>query len=582
MDRFPSHPCENTSIVHHDVVGVIGSESSISTVHSANLLTAFQVPQLSYLATSPLLSSTKYGFFLRTVPSDEVQARLMSSLIQYYNWTYVSVLYAEGEYGEEGVRVLKQEADQRDICFSEVRELRRDFTQEDYNALVYRLLLDNNVSVIVVWATQHEGEMLMEASRRMMVEGRLTWLASDAWARSMKELSPNPKEALGLISANLYSNNVDRFDDYFQSVSASSEGLNPWMDSFWIKHFDCTTEEVTQRKTCDKDLRFSDHQDYYPDGIVGLVFDTVYAYAYALDSLLTGVCKMTSGNALFWCINNNIREAMCELEFMGETGEMVKFNEEGNRDISYDILNVQKDNGDGYVMKLLARYNSTMSELVVVPDAEMTWSQGKQPESACSHQCGVGEEQVIQQKKCCWVCVDCLVNQYTMLWYGNERCFTCPVGTWPDEETRTECLNIEPSYLTWSDPIGVIILVLASLGLLCCLIIIVIYLYNFQHSLIKACSRELSSLLMLGIILCYCFTYTFLLEPTDGVCLLNEFGAAISYTLTYSPLAVRTVRIYVIFSTSQKMQKVPRYMSSHWQVIISASITLIHVSAKPS
>lgn len=93
------------------VVGVIGPTFSYEAVHVAKLLEVFEIPLISYFASSPKLSDkSKYLYFSRTIPSDTFQTKAIVDLLKYFNWTYVSVLYSGESYGLTGFEALKQEA----------------------------------------------------------------------------------------------------------------------------------------------------------------------------------------------------------------------------------------------------------------------------------------------------------------------------------------------------------------------------------------------------------------------------------------------------------------------------------------
>ena len=66
-----------------DIVGVVGPMSSDVAVQVANLLGMFQIPQISYAATSPALSNAdRFPYFLRTVPSDLQQAYALVDILE--------------------------------------------------------------------------------------------------------------------------------------------------------------------------------------------------------------------------------------------------------------------------------------------------------------------------------------------------------------------------------------------------------------------------------------------------------------------------------------------------------------------
>lgn len=85
----------------------------------ANLLRLFQIPQISYASTSAKLSDkTRYDYFARTVPPDFYQAKAMAEILRFFNWTYVSTVASEGDYGETGIEAFEQEARMRNICIA--------------------------------------------------------------------------------------------------------------------------------------------------------------------------------------------------------------------------------------------------------------------------------------------------------------------------------------------------------------------------------------------------------------------------------------------------------------------------------
>ena len=56
--------------------------------------------QVSFFSTSPELSNReRFKFFSRTIPSDQYQTRVMVKIIERLNWTYISIIYEESNYG---------------------------------------------------------------------------------------------------------------------------------------------------------------------------------------------------------------------------------------------------------------------------------------------------------------------------------------------------------------------------------------------------------------------------------------------------------------------------------------------------
>lgn len=81
---------------------MLGAASSVTSIQVANLLRLFKIPQVSFFSTSPELSNKdRFEYFLRTVPSDTNQVKAMVEIVKLFNWTYVSVIYEESNYGDK-------------------------------------------------------------------------------------------------------------------------------------------------------------------------------------------------------------------------------------------------------------------------------------------------------------------------------------------------------------------------------------------------------------------------------------------------------------------------------------------------
>ena len=91
--------CTRGSKKTKNIVGIIGPGSSAVTIQVQNLLQLFNIPQIGYSATSRELSRKDfYKYFLRVVPSDEFQSKLMVDVLLKLNWSYVITVNSEGEY----------------------------------------------------------------------------------------------------------------------------------------------------------------------------------------------------------------------------------------------------------------------------------------------------------------------------------------------------------------------------------------------------------------------------------------------------------------------------------------------------
>ena len=577
-------PRGNYSLPMYNVVGVLGSEGSISTTQMANLFSSLQLPQISYLSTSSQLANRyRYGHFLRTVSSNVEQAMVMVNLLDHFNWTYVSIIYASGDYGGDAYKqfltLRSRNLGKGTVCFAGEYEITRDFKLGDYNNVVYSILLENKAKAVVVFTPIREALQVLAAAKRMQVGGRLTWIASDAWARNINDLEGYEDVMYGALSINFLTQHVPRFQEYFSEISPLSSPVNPWMGEFWQRYFDCTTKQSPQDGygVCDSNARFTNHPKFYPDPLVSMVIDAVYTFAYGLQNALdSDHCSgYTTKDSQIACADLYLQEFLHDVKFEGETG-YVAFNEKGQVDHSFLISNIQLHDGI-YDMVPVAYWNQSRGALDWT-GTEIQWSQGAQPESVCSKPCGRGEGQILQQKECCWVCDPCGDNQYTQDWYNVQRCYTCPAGTWPEQDSRTSCNEIIPTHLQWYDDLGILLLLLSSFGLAACAATSVLFFLNHSNPLIKASSRELSCMLLGGLVTTYVYLLTYIAEPSASVCFSRQLGWGLCLTLMYAPMVTKTIRILRIFKAGNKMNRNPSCVGSKQQFGIAFNIILVHVS----
>uniref|UniRef100_A0A8W7PNN3 G-protein coupled receptors family 3 profile domain-containing protein n=2 Tax=gambiae species complex TaxID=44542 RepID=A0A8W7PNN3_ANOCL len=86
--------------------------------------------------------------------------------------------------------------------------------------------------------------------------------------------------------------------------------------------------------------------------------------------------------------------------------------------------------------------------------------------------------------------------------------------------------------------------------------------------IVRASGRELSYVLLSGILLCFGVTYTLVIKPNDIVCGVQRFWSGFSFTVVYAALLTKTNRIARIFNASTKSAKRPSFISPHSQLVI--------------
>ena len=102
----------NTSVIH-PVATLLGVE-----------IFQLQLPLVSYASSDAALSNKDlYKYFLRTIPSDNLQAYAVADLISYFEWNYVNVIVNDDVCGDSGYDAFVNGATERGICIENKIEI---------------------------------------------------------------------------------------------------------------------------------------------------------------------------------------------------------------------------------------------------------------------------------------------------------------------------------------------------------------------------------------------------------------------------------------------------------------------------
>lgn len=165
-----------------NIVGVIGAARSAASIQAATLFGLYKIPQVSYLSTSDELSNKKaFKYFFRVVPPDRHQVQAMIDIILHYEWTYVSFLYSDDDYGRNGNSEFTIQAEKRGICIAWTQEISDSFSTKEMNAVVGSLRKDpyKRATVVVLFMHLEEAKLLYRSVLDADAENEFTWLASD-------------------------------------------------------------------------------------------------------------------------------------------------------------------------------------------------------------------------------------------------------------------------------------------------------------------------------------------------------------------------------------------------------------------
>ncbi len=222
----------------------------------------------------------------------------MAEILRAFNWTYVSTVASEGDYGETGIEAFEQQARLRNICIATSEKVgRSNAKRSSYEAVVHQLLQKPTAHVAVLFLRSDDARELIAAAARL--NASFLWVASDGWGAQESIVKGNEFTADGAITLELAAHPIPEFNRYFQSLTPLNNHRNPWFKDFWEQKFQCSLGGAsaagagTPKPPCDLELAV-DKSNFEPESKIMFVVNAVYAMAHALHRMQRSLCANTT------------------------------------------------------------------------------------------------------------------------------------------------------------------------------------------------------------------------------------------------------------------------------------------------
>jgi len=524
---------ENMTDVLPPTIGIVGASVSRVSVPVASLGRLFSMPQVSYATTSALLSDRNiYTYFYRTIPPDNLEARAMIELFLHFNWTYISAVYSRDSYGQSGITDLRKLAQEYEICIDVEEGIDNEF---DYRALA-RKLANSNAKVVVLYALQEHAERLLEEVNKTSARLRFTWIASSAWAQAVDVVRQFNETTAGMFGTVPLIENSNEFNEYYSRLTIQSNRRNPWFPLFYASLTNCSLN-----LDCSNDSNLTGLPQYEQEYAVPLVIDAVYTFAHALHNFLVENCDQP----VEWYRQNQTCKGqrkelngsvflnyIASVKFESPTGNVVQFDNLGNIEGLYEILNYQVVNDSDtkeYKFVSIGNWDSSAlndtsrNTLQLNTSATLQFGVNGVGDvlyeltiSECG-KCRPGEYHKPVQSSCCGVCELCLGHMYS-----NESiapaCRNCSTTgeMWGNNPLTgsDDCVASPEVSLSLTDPWSIVVMVISIVGIILAVAVAIIFAIYWKTPIVKSSSREQMILLLIGIVLSFLIAFIYASPPS--------------------------------------------------------------------
>ncbi|XP_077996502.1 extracellular calcium-sensing receptor-like [Glandiceps talaboti] len=221
---------------------VVGASGSDTTMAVAEFLSVYNIPIISYDATTSLLDDQlRYKSFLRTVPSDIHQAIAMAELVAHFNWEWIGIIHLDNFYGRPATTEFRQQIENRGLCVAFHEAMPVGATDDVIAAIVDSIADNPSAKIIATFLYSDDARRIIREVTRRNLTDRI-FLASEAWAMSTNIANSRQEgEAVeGTLGIEFTNKKIPGFSDYLANLNPIHTKMdNPWLDYAWENAFDC-------------------------------------------------------------------------------------------------------------------------------------------------------------------------------------------------------------------------------------------------------------------------------------------------------------------------------------------------------
>ena len=539
--------CNDTTT---SIIGLVGDAASATTTKIASVLSATSTPQISYSATSTVLSNKYlYDSFLRTIPPDNFQAVLITDFMKQLGWTYVNVIACDDDYGRIGVDELLPLLKANGICLAvnEVYDVKNDKDNSLTREIIAKIRDEKDASAIVLWCQRPEALAILDIAQEMKVYHR-TWIATETYGNTGHLLDYDPRVVQGLFGIIPAQTSYRPLTDWLHLITPNSSIANsPWLHDYWVSQKSCTPLQstTTPKYICpNNDVSLKD----LPTNKFVNVIDSVYAIAHALNDY------NNRNNGKKPSVASELLPYVKRVNFTGKAGNTISFTAEGNpQEALYSITNIRYNNNTNKLEFVDAGFWNYMHRKVLLNYTTVRFVNNRTdpPMSSCTDPCEPGHKGLrFGVKPCCWECVKCPDN--TIQPESNKDfCFSCPVGKMANG-AKTKCLSPTLKYLDPASLSGAVVISLMAIGDVIIITAVIIFIVNRNTPIVKASNRGLSILQIFSMLCQLAIPVFFMqLKMTETICSGILFYFVFFCTITVSVTFTKADRMLRVFEASK-------------------------------
>ncbi|XP_062993119.1 vomeronasal type-2 receptor 26-like [Elgaria multicarinata webbii] len=599
-------------------VAVIGGLDSETSLHIATILGLYKIPQVTYCLYAPAVSDvTQRSSLYRIVPNEAHQYNGIVKLLLHFQWKWVGIMSMGDDKGEKFLQILEHRFSQNGICTAFIGRMPIQSNMLDVINFYDRFmnmtitLSKTTFNVCVISADAH---MMLDLQvvlnlieSDVMMPINKVWVMTAHWDFSLEPFFGNLDMQVfhGTLSFATHSSDVYGFQNFLhiQNPRATGDGF---IRVFWEQAFSClfpdSAMDKEKKRSCTGEEKLESlHGPAFEMSMTSQsysIYNAVYAVAHALHALhssnnkhrvVVGRDHLESFKSQHFQLYPFLRS----ISFNNSAGDKVSLDEKGEFLAGFDIINWVTFPNKSFVKVKVGKMDPQQPAggEFYINERLITWrslfSQGV-PLSLCNDYChpGYSKQRKEGEPFCCYDCVPCPGGKISHR-RDTDDCFKCPEDQYPNQE-RSRCLPKEFNFLSYIEPLGITLAVLALALSVTTALVLGIFIKHRNTPIVKANNRNLTYSLLISLLLCFLCSLLFIGQPQLVTCHLRQTAFGIIFSVAVSSVLAKTIMVVLVFMATKPGSKMRKWVGKNFAnnvvlccSFIQASICMVWLCCDP-
>ncbi|KAI4902801.1 hypothetical protein NFI96_011175 [Prochilodus magdalenae] len=261
-------------------------------------------------------------------------------------------------------------------------------------------------------------------------------------------------------------------------------------------------------------------------------------------------------------------------------GRQVKYDDNGDPPVSFAVVQWRPESSSPLI-EVVGSYDTYPETTFTINDSLIHWDDDgsvRVPFGNCSVECKEGYvRERDQNHECCFQCQICPINTYVNHTQDPYTCIVCDADDWA-REGSTFCIRCDILYLSFTDPLSVLLLLCAASLVLLCTAITVLFLYHYNTPVVKSAGGNLCFLMLVSLIMSSVSLFFFFGRPTPIRCVFRNVMFFLFYAVCISCLSVRSFQIFCVFNLATRFPEAYKsWMRYNGQWLVIGTVTVVQL-----